>query len=184
MLVPALGAQLVQAPLQTPEVVAVQPARPLAAVDVLGQLLRVLGADELVVVRGADVDQRPYGRGGRFFFSFFFFFSPVRRLGARGLRLLAGGVEGGVVDGVPVYLPDVEVLFYFLDVVGFDAVGDAPDFVVGRRGVGVAQRGPVGAGDEGYDASWCGGCAAVVLAVGGVVSWWMEDGGGTVRERD
>lgn len=45
-----------------------------------------------------------------------------------------------------------------------DAVGDAPDFGVGRGGVMVRELGPEGVGDEGYDAAWGGGGAAVVFA--------------------
>jgi hypothetical protein len=58
VLVAALRAELVQGRLQPPQVVPVEAARPLAAVDVLGELLRVLRADELLVVGGADVYQR------------------------------------------------------------------------------------------------------------------------------
>lgn len=55
VLVAALGAQLLQRPVQGQQVVPVQPARPLRAVDVLCQGLDVLGPDELVVVWGPDV---------------------------------------------------------------------------------------------------------------------------------
>lgn len=55
VLVAALGAQLLQRLVQGQQVVPVQPARPLGAVDVLGQGLGVLGPDELVVVWGSDV---------------------------------------------------------------------------------------------------------------------------------
>jgi hypothetical protein len=77
-------------------------------------------------------------------------------------------MEGGVVDRVPVYLAYVEVLLYLGHAGGDDAVGDAPDPVVGRTGVRVegAEGGPVVARDEGYDAAWGFGSAAVVLAGG------------------
>ena len=39
----------------------------------------------------------------------------------------AVGVEGRVLDAVAVDFADVEVLFYFGDVAGGDAVGCAPD---------------------------------------------------------
>lgn len=55
VLVAALGAQLLQRLVQGQQVVSVQPARPLRAVDVLCQGLGVLGPDELVVVWGPDV---------------------------------------------------------------------------------------------------------------------------------
>lgn len=55
VLIAALGAQLLQRLVQGQQVVPVQPARPLGAVDVLGQGLGVLGPDELVVVWGPDV---------------------------------------------------------------------------------------------------------------------------------
>lgn len=37
-------------------------------------------------------------------------------------------LEGGVLDGVAVDFTDVEVMFYFGDVRGGDAVGCSPDF--------------------------------------------------------
>lgn len=55
VLIAALGAQLLQRLVQGQQVVPVQTARPLGAVDVLGQGLGVLGPDELVVVWGSDV---------------------------------------------------------------------------------------------------------------------------------
>lgn len=55
VLVAALGAQLLQRLVQAQQVVPVQPARTLGPVDVLGQGLDVLGADELVVIWGPDV---------------------------------------------------------------------------------------------------------------------------------
>jgi hypothetical protein len=88
VLVAALGPQRGQRRLQPKEVVRVRPAGPGAARYVLGQRLRVLGADELVVVRGTDVDEGADGRA------------------ARGGRR----VEGRVVDRVAVDLADVEVL--------------------------------------------------------------------------
>ncbi|KAL2019216.1 hypothetical protein VTK56DRAFT_9943 [Thermocarpiscus australiensis] len=148
VLVPALPAELVQRLLQLPQVVPVQAAGPLAAVDVLCQLLRVLRPDELLVVGRADVDERLEG--------------PVLR---EDLRVDARRrVEGCVVDRVAVDLADVEVLFHFGDPLRGDAVGDAPH-LVGCRVVVVGQLLPVGALDEGHDAPGGFGRAAVVLAV-------------------
>jgi hypothetical protein len=171
VLVPALRAQLVQGRLQSPQIVSVQAARPLAAVDVLGELLRVLRPDELLVVGRADVDERLDG--------------PAV-LGRQEGRVDVGGrVEGRVVDGVPVDLADVEVLFDFGDTVGRDAVGYAPDPLRGRVVV-VGQLLPVGARDQGDDAPWGFGGAAMVLAgrgegrlVGGL--GWQGMGGWTRR---
>ena len=89
----------------------------MAAEDMLGQFLRVLGADELVVVRGADVDE---GLDG-----------TVVRREERAVRL-GRGVERRVVDRVPVDLADVEIIFDFGDALGDDAVGDAPDLFGSR----------------------------------------------------
>lgn len=61
VLVPALGAQLPQGLLQAQQVVHVGPARPLGPVDVLGQGLGGLRADELFVLGRADVRQGPDG---------------------------------------------------------------------------------------------------------------------------
>lgn len=108
MLIPALVPQRRQRRLQPKQVLRVRPARPGAARDMLRQRLWVLGADELVVVGGADVDERADRRTGR------------------------GRVEGRVVDRVAVDLADVEVVLDFGDVGGEDAVSDAPDAVRGR----------------------------------------------------
>jgi len=141
MLIATLRAQFVQGPLQPPKVVLVQTTRALGPVDVLGQGLDVLRAGELVVVRGADVDE-----------------------GADGRRAV-GRVEGRVVDRVAVDLADVEVVLRLVDPVGRDAVGRAPDLVRGGVVV-IPQRLPVGPLDEGDDAARGLGRAAVVLAVG------------------
>lgn len=156
--VAALQAQLVEGLLEAEEIVDVEAAGAAALVDVLGEDLRVLGADELVVVRGADVDESPDG---------------LRRAGGRGAvgrhRHRRGRVEGGVVDAVAVDLADVEVVLHLGDLVGLDAVGDAPD-AVGGGVVVVGELLPVGALDEGRDAARGFGGASVVLAVLGVRS--------------
>lgn len=64
VLVAALRAQVPQRLVEAQEVRPVEPAGALGAVDVLGERLDVLGAGELVVVRGADVDQCADGSGG------------------------------------------------------------------------------------------------------------------------
>lgn len=106
----------------------------------LGELLGVLRADKLVIVRRANVDER-----------------------LDGLRAAVGRVEGRVVDGVAVDLADVEILLDLGDLFRDDAVGDAPDALRGRVVV-VGEGGPVGPLDEGDDAAGGLRGAAVVLA--------------------
>lgn len=112
MLISALVPHRRQRRLQPKQILRVRPARPGAARNVLRQRLRVLRPDELVVVGGADVDERADG--------------GTRRGGRR--------VEGRVVDRVAVDLANVEVFFDLGDAGGEDAVGDAPD-ALGGRGV-------------------------------------------------
>jgi hypothetical protein len=138
VLVAALRAQLVQRRLQAPQVVPVRAARAGAAVDVLGELLRVLRADKLVVVGGSDVDERLDG--------------VLKSLVVGGRGRGRGRVEGRVVDRVPVDLADVEVLLDLGDALGRDAVGYAPDPVRGRVVV-VGELLPVGARDQRDDAA-------------------------------
>lgn len=110
MLIPALVPHRRQRRLQPKQILRVRPARPGAARNVLRKRLRVLRPDELVVVGGADVDERADG--------------GTRRGGRR--------VEGRVVDRVAVDLANVEVFFDLGDAEGEDAVGDAPDALGGR----------------------------------------------------
>lgn len=131
--------QRTQRNIQLEQIVLVQPTRPHAPEDVLGELLRILRADKLVIVRRANVDERLDGLNA------------------------VGWVKGRVVDGVAVDLADVEILFHFGDLFRDDAVGDAPDTLRGRAVV-VGEGGPVGALDEGDDAAGGLGGAAVVLA--------------------
>lgn len=154
VVVAALGAQLVEGPLEPPEVVPVEPAGALGAVDVLGEGADVLRARELGVVRRADVDERADRRRRR-----------VTTISSTTAAVIGGGgrVEGRVVDGVAVDLADVEVGLDLGDAGARDAVGAAPDAGRGRM-VRVAEGGPVGPVDEGYDAAWGRGGAAVVLA--------------------
>lgn len=139
--VAALGAQLVEGPLEPEQVVSVEPAGPFAGVDVLGEGLGVLGARKLVVVGRADVDEGADCRG----------------------RPAVGPVEGRVVDRVPVDLPDVEVRLHLGHPVRPDPVRGTPH-LIRRRVVGVGQGGPEGALDERDDAAGRLGGASVVLA--------------------
>jgi len=140
VLVTTLPAQLIQGSLQLPEVVLVEAAGALGAMDVLGQRLYVLRAGKLIVVRGADVHQGAEGGG------------PVSR------------VEGRVVDGVAVDLADIEVLLHFIDPGGLDAVGRSPH-PLGRRLMVVYEALPVGFLDQRHDAPRLLGCSAMILAV-------------------
>jgi len=137
--VAAPGAQLVESDVEVVEVLLVEAAGAAAGEDVAGQLVGVLGADKLLVVRGADVDEGGDGR------------RAVCRM------------EGRVMDGVAVDLADVEILLDLGDALGDDAVGDAPD-ALGGRVVVVGELFPVGALDEGHDATGGLGGASVVLA--------------------
>ena len=142
VLITTLRTQLVQRPLQAQQVVAVQPARALAPVDVLGQRLHLLRAGELVVVGRPDVHERADGPGRR----------ALRR------------VEGRVVDRVPVDLPDVQILLDLCYVVPLDAVRGAPD-LFRRRGMVVRQLLPEGSLDQRDDAARRVWRPAVVLAL-------------------
>lgn len=140
--VAAFRTQLVERLLEAEEVVNVETTRAAALVDVLGQLLGILGSDELVVVRRADVDEGADGFGA------------------------VGRVEGGIVNAVAVDLPDVEVVLDFGDLVSLDAVGDAPYTIRGRV-VMVSQLFPVGTLDQCRDATRGFRCTPVVLASDG-----------------
>ena len=125
MLIRAFLAQTSQRLLKLVQILPILTARPPALHDLLRQRLRVLGSEELGVVRQADVHEafdrvRDVGRlciaGGR----------DALHRGAHVLLALLV-VEGRVLDGVAVDLADVEVFFHFGDVAGWDAVGCAPD---------------------------------------------------------
>lgn len=139
MKVAAAGAEVSEGGLEIEEVVLVEAAGSAAGEDVSGKLVGVLGADELVVVRGADVDE---GRDG---------------------RRAVGRVKGRVVDGIAVDLADIKVVLDLSDTIGRDAVGDAPDLI---RGVVVVVREgvPVGSLDEGDDTTGCLGGTSMILA--------------------
>lgn len=118
VVVAALGAQRLEGVVEVEEVLGVEAAGADRVADVGGEGLRVLRADELVVVRGADVDEGADGRG-------------------LGLSLAVGvdigfggsGVEGRVMDGVAVDFANVQVVLDLGHLFGEDAVGDAPDAV-------------------------------------------------------
>lgn len=157
VIVPALRAQCVQSFLQLQQIVSVQPARPFAVVDVLCQCLGVLGADKLLVVGCANVDQCLDGALGR------------RHNG--GIDRIETGrrnwVEGRVVDGISVDLADIEVLLHFVDSVRGDPIGHAPDSLR-RRIMMIGQLFPVGPLDQGYDTARSLGCSTVVFTGRGV----------------
>lgn len=75
----------------------------MTAGNVLGKLLGILRADELVILRSADVDE------------------GVDRGRA------VGGVKGGVVDRVTIDLADVKIFLDLGDLFGNDSVSDTPD---------------------------------------------------------
>lgn len=78
---------------------------------------------------------------------------------------MASGVEGRVVDGVAIDLPDVEVVLHLGNLFWDDAVRRAPYLVVGRGIVVVGELLPVAALDQGYDSSGSLGCASMILAM-------------------
>ena len=119
----ALRAQLGQGCVEAEEVILVQPTGPTTTQDVLGKLLRVLGADKLLVIGCADVNECPDGRGA------------------------IGRVEWRVVDGVAVDLADIEIFLDFFDMVGVNPISYAPYFVRGRVMV-IRELFPVGAFNE------------------------------------
>jgi hypothetical protein len=119
----ALWAQLSQGRLQAKEIILVQPTGSTTTQDVLGELLRILGADKLLVIGRADVDE------------------CLNRRGA------IGGVERRVVDGVAVDLADIEILLDLRDMVGVNPISYAPYLVRGRVMV-IRELFPVGAFNE------------------------------------
>lgn len=141
MSVAAVGAELGEGRVEVVQIFLVEAAGPAAGDNVLGELVGVLGADKLLIVRGADVDEGRDGRG------------------------VVGWVEGGVVDGVAVDLADVEIVLDLGDAVRDDAIGNTPD-LLGGRVVVVDQGVPVRRLDESDDAARSFWSASVVLAKG------------------
>ena len=128
--VTALRAQVGESRIEPVQIVLVQATRAYASKDVFGQLLGVLGADELLVIRRADVNQGPD--------------RPAA----------IGRVERGVVDGVAIDLADVEILLNLGDAFRNDSIGNAPDLV--RRGVVMVSKAfPVRSLDKGDDPAGC-----------------------------
>lgn len=144
----ATGSQALKGDIQIEEIVLVEAAGSLAVEDVLGELLGILRAHELLVVGSTDVDEGANGFGA------------------------VGGLEGRVVDGVTVDLADIEVLLNFGHLIRDNAVGHAPDPL--RRIVMVCQLLPVGSLDEGHDTTRRLRSAAMVLtgSKGRAISGW------------
>lgn len=103
MNVAALRAQSVESFFKAKKVVDVQPTRATALADVGGEGLRVLWANKLVIVWGANVHK------------------CADWLGA------ISWVERGVMDRVAVDLANVKVVLDLGNLVCLDAVGDTPD---------------------------------------------------------
>lgn len=135
----ALRTQLSQSRIEAEEIVLVQPARATAPRDVLRKLLGVLRADKLLVIRRANVDKRPDGRGA------------------------VGRIEWCVVDGIAVDLSNIKIVFDFCDVVGFDSVGHAP-YLVGSRIVVISELFPVRPFNESNYSSGSFWSSSMVLA--------------------
>lgn len=99
----AVRGQFIEGFVEVQEIVNVGTTGPLAAGNVLGELLRILRADELVILRSADVDEGV----------------------DRGRAI--GRVKWGVVDRVAIDLADVKIFLDLGDLFGNDPVGDTPD---------------------------------------------------------
>lgn len=113
-----LWTELSQSCIEAEEVVLVQPTGATAAQDVLRKFLGILRPDELLVIRRANVDERPDGRRA------------------------IGRMEWRIMDGVAVDFSNIKILFDFCDVVGFDSVGHAP-YLIGSRIVVIGELFPV-----------------------------------------
>lgn len=99
----AVRGQFVEGFVEVQEIVNVGAAGPLTTGNVLSKLLGILGADELVVLRSADVDE------------------SVDRGRA------VSGVKGGVVDRITIDLTDVKIFLDLGDLFRNDPIGDTPD---------------------------------------------------------
>lgn len=150
--VPALWSEIIEGGIETEQVVLVQTAGPLAAKDVLGQLLWVLGPDKLLVAWGSDVDQCSDRRGA------------------------IGRLERRVMDGVAVDFSDVKVLLDLCDLFRYDAVGNSPDLVWSGVMM-INQLLPVGPLDQCHHAARGFGGSTMVLAyIPGSASGQMAEG--------
>lgn len=103
----------------------------------LGEFLRMLRADELIVLGRANIYQGLDYRGS------------------------IAWMKRCVVNRVSVDFPDVEVLSNFRNFSSFYSICCAPDFV--GRVVMICQRLPERPLDESYNSSWGFRCSAMVL---------------------
>lgn len=152
MLIATLGAQTLQSRVKMQQVVAVEAAGSLGAVNVLSQSLDVLWSRELVVVGRANVDESAN-------WLLVLLLGYVVRRSSR-----ACWMKGGVVDAVAVDFANVEVLLNLGDFFWNDAIGNAPDFAILGSRMGIGEGGPKGSLDKGDNAAWLFRRAAVVLA--------------------
>lgn len=124
--VAAFHCQVVECHIEVEQVFLVQATWTFAAEDVLCKLLGVLGANKLLVVRGADVDES-FNR-----------------------RRAISGLKRGIVYRVAIDLSDVQVLLHFGDLFGHDPVGHTP-YLVGGLIMMVHQLFPVRPLNQGDD---------------------------------
>jgi hypothetical protein len=108
VMITTIRSKLAEGCIETQQIVFVQATGPLAAEDVLGELLGVLGADKLLIIWSADVDQS--ANGGR----------------------AIGRMEWGVVNGVAVDLTYIEILLDFGYFLRNDTVCNPPDSLWSR----------------------------------------------------
>lgn len=102
MLIAALFRQFLQGCIQSVQIILVGATGTLALVDKASQLVRILGANELLVVGSADVNQGTYcGRA-------------------------ISGVEWCIVNGVAVDFANIQVILDLCDLVGLDAICNSP----------------------------------------------------------
>lgn len=123
MIIRTLLAQILQRFLELIQIISILATRPTANHNLLRERLRILWTQELRVVRQADVHEA---------------LDRMRDVGRRGVGRWRDGlhrrahvlivvVEWRVLDAVPVDLADIEILFHFRYVLGWDSVGCAPD---------------------------------------------------------
>lgn len=141
------------------QIVAVEAAGPLGAINVLGESLDILWSRELVIFGCADIDE------GANWVLVLLLGCVVRRRGGGCRSSRACWIKGGVVDTVAINFANVEILLDLGDFFWNDAVGDAPDFAILGSRMGIGEGGPKGPLDEGDDTAWFFRSATVVLAV-------------------
>lgn len=108
VMIATIGSKLAEGGIETQQVVFVQATGPLTAEDVLGELLGLLGADKLLIIWSADVDQSA-NRGGAI-----------------------GRMEWSVVNGVAVDLANIEILLDFGYFLRNDTVCNPPNSLWSR----------------------------------------------------